>query len=69
VSKIASGSGTPADLDKLIDLARQISGNTICVFSDAVSMPVTSFTKKFRSEFEEHVNGGVCVAEKAAAGA
>ncbi len=67
VSKIASGSGTPADLDKLVDLGRQISGNTICVFSDAVSMPVTSFTTKFRSEFEDHVNGGVCVAKKTTA--
>ena len=63
VSKIESGSGTPADLDKLVNLAGQIVGNTICVFSDAVSMPVTSFTTKFRSEFEAHVNGGSCLAK------
>ncbi|MFH1277674.1 MAG: NADH-quinone oxidoreductase subunit NuoF [Candidatus Eisenbacteria bacterium] len=52
VRKIAAGEGTRADLAKLEDLAVRITGNTICVFSDANSMPVVSFVNKFRSEFE-----------------
>jgi NADH-quinone oxidoreductase subunit F len=52
VHKIAAGEGTRKDLEKLEDLAGQIVGNTICVFSDALAMPVASHLKKFRAEFE-----------------
>ena len=30
-------------------------GNTVCVLADAAAMPVQSFVKKFRAEFEEHL--------------
>ena len=52
VHKIAIGEGTRKDLADLEEIAVQITGNTICVFSDATSMPVLSFVNKFRSEFE-----------------
>ncbi|RPJ42177.1 MAG: NADH oxidoreductase (quinone) subunit F [Candidatus Latescibacterota bacterium] len=52
VHRIAKGEGTVKDLAKLESLAEQIVGNTICVFSDALAMPVTSHVKKFRAEFE-----------------
>jgi NADH-quinone oxidoreductase subunit F len=52
VHKIAAGEGTREDLEKLEDLAGQIVGNTICVFSDALAMPVASHLGKFRAEFE-----------------
>jgi len=51
VHKIALGRGTMTDLEKLESLADQITGNTICVFSDATAMPVKSFVSKFRGEF------------------
>ncbi|MBN1826229.1 MAG: NADH-quinone oxidoreductase subunit NuoF [Candidatus Eisenbacteria bacterium] len=55
--KIAEGRGGRADLEKLEDLAHGITGNTICVFSDAAAMPVLSFLSKFRGEFEARVSG------------
>lgn len=55
VQKIAAGNGTRKDLEKLESLAAQIVGNTICVFSDALAMPVVSHVTKFRAEFEAHL--------------
>ncbi len=53
--RIASGEGKPEDIDKLIDIAGRIAGRTICALGDAAAMPVQSFLKYFRGEFESHV--------------
>jgi NADH-quinone oxidoreductase subunit F len=57
---IEAGRGTSADIDLLLSLGKNMMGNTICVFSDAAVMPLESFIRKFRSEFEEHVRLGRC---------
>jgi NADH-quinone oxidoreductase subunit F len=33
---------------------------------DAAAMPIISYVQKFRSEFEDHLNGKPCPFEKAA---
>jgi NADH-quinone oxidoreductase subunit F len=43
------------DLDKLDDVASKIEGRTICALGDAAAMPVRSFLKHFRPEFEHYV--------------
>ena len=43
------------DLDKLDDVASKIEGRTICALGDAAAMPVRSFLKHFRHEFEYYV--------------
>lgn len=53
--RIASGEGKPEDLDKLNDIAGRIAGRTICALGDAAAMPVQSFLKYFRSEFENAI--------------
>jgi NADH-quinone oxidoreductase subunit F len=30
-------------------------GNCLCVLGDAMAMPISSLIKKFRAEFEEHI--------------
>ncbi len=57
---LEAGRGTMADIDLLLSLGKNMMGNTICVFSDAAAMPLESFIKKFRGEFEEHVTRGGC---------
>jgi len=52
---LEAGRCTSADLDTLLDVADQIGGNTICALGDAASLPVQSFVRKFRAEFEAHV--------------
>ena len=60
VRSIEAGEGRPKDPDLLLDAAANIMGNTICALGDAAAMPVQSFVKKFREDFEQHVKLGRC---------
>jgi NADH-quinone oxidoreductase subunit F len=55
LERIEHGHGTPGDVDKLAGVANAIGGNTICALGDAAAMPVQSFVKKFRADFDRHV--------------
>ncbi len=61
VQRIEQGEGGPADLDLLLSVAGNIEGRTICALGDAASMPVVSFIKQFRDEFEYHVSHRSCL--------
>jgi NADH-quinone oxidoreductase subunit F len=61
VHRIENGKGTHADLDVLNDVADNIAGRTICALGDAAALPVKSFIKHFRAEFEHHIDHGTCV--------
>lgn len=52
LDKLHKGQGTAADIDLLDSVAGKIMGSTICALGDAAAMPVQSFLKHFRSEFE-----------------
>ena len=58
LTRIVEGEGTPADLDKLDSVASKIEGRTICALGDAAAMPVRSFVREFRSEFEHYIEHG-----------
>ena len=58
VNRIVDGEGRPEDLDKLDDVASKIEGRTICALGDAAAMPVRSFVKRFRPEFEHYIETG-----------
>jgi len=59
--RIEDGRGRDGDVDLLLSIAGNMQGGrTICVFADALAMPVKSFVMKFRSEFEEHIKRGRC---------
>jgi NADH-quinone oxidoreductase subunit F len=49
------------DLDVLTSVADNIQGRTICALGDAAALPVKSFVKHFRSEFEHHVEHRQCL--------
>ena len=53
--RILDGGGVPADPDTLLDVAGNITGNTICPLGDAAAWPVQSFVAKFRGELEHHI--------------
>ncbi|PCI36300.1 MAG: NADH-quinone oxidoreductase subunit F [Thiotrichales bacterium] len=55
IKRILHGDAQASDLDKLVDIAGNIEGHTICGFGDAAAWPVQSFIAKFRGEFEEHL--------------
>jgi NADH-quinone oxidoreductase subunit F len=55
--KMIHGEAKPSDVDLLVDVAGNIGGKTLCALGDAAAMPVQSFVKKFRPEFEAYVKG------------
>jgi NADH-quinone oxidoreductase subunit F len=58
VHRITEGRGRLQDLDDLLAIARDMEGNTICVFADAAAWPVQSYISKFRDDFEEYIRSG-----------
>jgi NADH-quinone oxidoreductase subunit F len=60
LGRIEKGRGRPGDLDLCVDVARNMTGRTICVLADALAMPVLSFIAKFRAEFEAHIREQRC---------
>jgi NADH-quinone oxidoreductase subunit F len=61
VHRIEHAQGKPEDLALLDDVASRIGGRTICALGDAAAMPVQSFLKHFRQEFEYHIEHGKCM--------
>ena len=59
--RIEHGQGRPEDIALLEDVAKKIEGRTICGLGDAAAMPVTSFVKHFRAEFEYHIEHKKCM--------
>lgn len=55
VSRLEMGQGVSADLDLLLDLADNMTGQTICPLADSIAMPTRSYINKFRKEFEDHI--------------
>ncbi|MDX8151022.1 NADH-quinone oxidoreductase subunit NuoF [Patulibacter brassicae] len=65
LKRIQSGDATPMDLDVIESVCSQIMGNCLCVLGDAMAMPVSSMVKKFRPEFETHIEAARAAREAA----
>ncbi len=50
--RIIHGHGEPGDIEKLVNVADNIEGRTICALGEAAAWPVQSFVKHFYSEFD-----------------
>jgi NADH-quinone oxidoreductase subunit F len=55
LERIDSGEGTPMDLDVMASVQDNIIGNCLCLLGDSMAMPVGSMIKRFRPEFEQHM--------------
>lgn len=53
--RIKEGHGEAGDLEKLVNVASNIEGHTICALGDAAAWPVKSFIKNFYDEFDYFV--------------
>jgi NADH-quinone oxidoreductase subunit F len=61
VHRIENGEGRMEDLEILNSVSDNIAGRTICALGDAAAMPVKSFVKHFRHEFEHHITHKTCL--------
>ena len=64
LTRIVEGQGRPEDIAKLEDVAGKIAGRTICALGDAAAMPVQSFVKHYRHEFEHYIAHGRSLVEE-----
>ncbi len=53
--RLEHGHGQMHDIDLIVNVAKQIEGNTICPLGEAAAWPVTAAVRHFRDEFEWHV--------------
>ncbi len=58
IKRIMDGKGKADDIDLLLGVQEKIMGNTICALGDAAAMPVESFLRNFREEFEYYIEHG-----------
>jgi NADH-quinone oxidoreductase subunit F len=61
-----NGGGVMKDIDNMQYLSENMLGRTFCPLGDAAAMPTIAFVKKFRKEFEDHLDGKPCPFEKQA---
>ena len=66
VNRIETGRGRLEDLALLDNVSDNIAGRTICALGDAAALPVKSFLKHFRNEFEYHIEHKRCLVQGAA---
>src|ERR1051325_744664 len=60
LDRFHTGGGIVKDIDNLGYLAENMLGRTFCPLGDAAAMPIISIVKKYREEFESHLEGRPC---------
>jgi NADH-quinone oxidoreductase subunit F len=58
LTRIVEGKGKPEDVTRLEEISHNIEGRSICALGEAAAMPVWSFVKHYREEFEYYVKHG-----------
>jgi len=57
LDRFHTGAPRPEDIPLIADLSKNILGRTFCPLGDAAAMPTMSIVKKWRHEFEAHLEG------------
>lgn len=56
LAKITKGKGSQADIDRLINLGNVIKDTSLCGLGQSSPNPVLATIKRFRNEYDAHVN-------------
>ena len=65
MNKMIDGNIENNDIDKLLDVTKQIEGHTICALGDAAAWPIQGLIRHFRSEVERRINENISKREVA----
>ena len=49
-----------SDLDLLVSVCTRMLGRSLCALGDFAVYPVSSYLRKYRAEFQRHVDEGAC---------
>lgn len=55
MEKLVLGDAIKEDIDKLLDVTKEIEGHTICALGDASAWPIQGLIRHFRHEIEERI--------------
>jgi NADH-quinone oxidoreductase subunit F len=55
IERLREGDASVAEIDKLLDVTKQIEGHTICALGDAAAWPIQGLIKHFRPEIERRI--------------
>ena len=58
--RLEGGTGTEADLTKLLDISDTILGKSFCALGDGATSPIMSSLKYFREEYVAHFDSNGC---------
>ena len=62
MERICAGDATPAEIDLLEEVTKQVEGHTICALGDAAAWPIQGLIRHFRPLMEQRGAGGQPVA-------
>ncbi|MGA9186385.1 MAG: NADH-quinone oxidoreductase subunit NuoF [Candidatus Acidiferrales bacterium] len=57
LNRFHDGGGTSEDITVIQEASQNMLGRTFCALGDAAALPTISIVKKWRNEFEVHLNG------------
>ena len=57
LDRFHEGGGSAEDIPLIGELSQNMLGRTFCPLGDAAALPTISIVKKWRNEFEDHLNG------------
>ncbi|MBA3432506.1 MAG: NADH-quinone oxidoreductase subunit NuoF [Actinobacteria bacterium] len=60
LKKIEEGHGEATDLDLLQTVCDRMLGRSLCALGDFAVYPVASYLRKYRAEFQAHIDGSGC---------
>ena len=55
MEKMINGNVQHQDIDKILDVTKQIEGHTICALGDAAAWPIQGLFRHFRPEIEKRI--------------
>jgi NADH-quinone oxidoreductase subunit F len=58
LDKVVAGTATLEELDRVHEIANDITGNTICAFGDGAAQPALAFVRRYRKNFEDYITTG-----------
>ena len=56
LERMAEGRAEKSEIDKLLDVTKQVEGHTICALGDAAAWPVQGLIRHFRGEIERRID-------------
>ncbi|MEC9348040.1 MAG: NADH-quinone oxidoreductase subunit NuoF [Pseudomonadota bacterium] len=55
MTRMVKGQATVAEIDRLLEVTKQIEGHTICALGDAAAWPIQGLIRHFRPELEKRI--------------